>query len=258
MPCIKQSGAEVWFECEGECLPIILLHGRGGNSISWWRQLAAFQKNYKVVTLDQRAFGRSKCDAGSFQIQFMVEDILAIMDILKIDRAVLVCQSMSGIIGMKLGLSHPERIAGIVLCSTLGGISTPEMRERLRENEAKNKISLPDRAFAPGYSVREPELYKLYEKILNSNSGFNPDWQKGLSGKGISILPDELEGFSVPTIFIVGSEDMFFPPDMVYQAASYISHASVIELEGLGHSPYWEAPELFNQILSDWLIKHQS
>ena len=256
MPCVKQFGAEVWFECEGEGLPIIFLHGRGGNSISWWRQLATFMKKYKVVNVDQRGFGRSKCDDGSFQIEFMVEDILAIMDAIKIDRAVLVCQSMSGIIGMKLGILHPERITGIVLCSTLGGISTPEIRKKLRENEAKNKLSLPGRAFAPGYSEREPELYKLYEKILDSNSGFNPGWQKHLSGKGISIRPDELKEFSIPTIFIVGSEDMFFPPVMVHQVALYISHASVIELEGLGHSPYWEAPELFNQILTDWLVKN--
>lgn len=254
MPILDRPGAEIWYEVQGDGPALMFLHGRAGNGANWWRQLAHFSPTHRVITIDQRAFGRSNCDPDAFQVEPMVDDIGAVMDACGVERAAIVCQSMSGTMGMRFALAAPERVAGLMLCSTMGGISTADLRARLRDYEAANTIELPDRAFAPGYCAREPELFALYEQLAAFNTGFDPAWRTRLSGPGISLSSDSFDGYDTPTLFVVGEHDLFFPPEMVHEVATYVPSATVHDFTGTGHSPYWEAPERFNGLLADWLV----
>jgi len=49
---------------------------------------------------------------------------------------------------------------------------------------------------------------------------------------------------------------LFFPPEMVHEVAAYVPSATVHDFAGTGHSPYWEAPERFNALLTYWLAKN--
>jgi len=253
MPTLDRPDAEIWYETRGDGPALLFLHGRAGNGASWWRQIAHFSPTHRVITVDQRAFGRSRCEPDAFQVEHMVDDIGAVLDACGIERAAIVCQSMSGITGLRFALSAPERVAGLMLCSTLGGISTPDLRARLRDFEAANTVELPDRAFAPGYGAREPELFALYEQLLGFNTGFDPAWRTRFSDPAVTLSPDSFDGYSVPTIFVVGEHDLFFPPSMAHEVAAYVPSATVVDFAGTGHSPYWEAPERFNALLADWL-----
>lgn len=253
MPMLARRGAEIWYEARGDGPALMLLHGRAGNGANWWRQIAHFSPAHRVITVDQRAFGRSRCEPDAFQVEYMVDDIGAVLDACAVERAAIVCQSMSGIFGLRFALAAPERVAGLMLCSTLGGISTPDLRARLRDFEAANTVELPDRAFAPGYRAREPELFALYEQLMQFNTGFDPAWRNRLSGPEVSLSPDSFDTYNVPTTFVVGEHDLFFPPAMAHDVAACVPAATVIDFAGAGHSPYWEAPERFNALLTDWL-----
>lgn len=255
MPFLQRPGAEIWFDARGDGPALVLLHGRAGNAANWWRQIAHFSTSYRVIAVDQRAFGRSRCQPEAFQVAHMVDDIGAILDAEEIGRAVLVCQSMSGVIGLRFALTQPDRVAGLVLCSTLGGISTPAMRARLRDFEAANTVELPDRAFAPGYRHREPALFALYEQLFAFNAGFDPAWRTRLAGSDVALTPDDIAGYGIPTLFIVGEHDLFFPPPMVHEVATYVPSATVADFADAGHSPYWEAPDRFNALLTSWLAQ---
>ena len=256
MPTLDRPGAEIWYAARGDGPALMFLHGRAGNAANWWRQVAHFVPDHRVVVVDQRAFGRSRCDPEAFQIDHMVDDIGAVLDASGIERAAIVCQSMSGIIGLRHALAAPDRVAGLMLCSTMGGITTPDLRARLRDYEAANTIELPDRAFAPGYGAREPELFALYEQLSEFNSGFDPAWQVRFSDPAVTLAPDSFNGFAVPTVFVVGEHDLFFPPPMAHEVAAYVPSATVFDFTGAGHSPYWEAPERFNALLADWLERN--
>ena len=256
MPILARPGAEIWYEVRGDGPALMFLHGRAGNGASWWRQIAQFAPIHRVITVDQRAFGRSRCEPDAFQVAHMVDDIGAVLDAAGVERAAIVCQSMSGITGLRFALAAPERVAGLVLCSTLGGISTRDIRAQLRDIEAANTIGLPDRAFSPGYSAREPALYALYEQLLEFNDGFDPAWMKRFSGPEVSLTPDSFDAYDVPTAFIVGEHDLYFPPSMAHDVAAYLPAATVIDFAGAGHSAYWEAPEQFNSLLADWLASN--
>ena len=258
MPFLERPGAQLWYQAHGEGRALLFLHGRAGNAANWWRQLAYFAPTHRVIVVDQRGFGRSVCETEAFQVDDMVDDIGAVLDASGVERAAIVCQSMSGIVGLRFALAAPERVAGLMLCSTLAGITTAELRARLRDFEAANTVELPDRAFAPGYARREPELYALYEQLLAFNTEFDPAWRTRFSDPDVVLSPDSFGGYRTPTMFVVGEHDLFFPPSMVHEVAAYVPSATVIDFADVGHSPYWEAPDRFNALLADWLVVNAS
>lgn len=253
MPILKRPGADVWYEVYGAGQALLFLHGRAGNGANWWRQIAHFAPTNRVIVVDQRAFGRSRCEAEAFTVDNMVADVDAVLDDCGVARAAIVCQSMSGIIGLRFALAAPDRLAGLMLCSTLGGITTSDLRARLRDFEAANSVELPDRAFAPGYREREPALMALYEQLMAFNDGFDPAWRTRFSDPEVVLSPDSFDGYNVPTMFVVGEHDLFFPPEMVHEVAAHVPSATVVDFAGAGHSPYWEEPDEFNVLLADWL-----
>lgn len=258
MPILNRTGAEIWYDVQGDGLALMFLHGRAGNGANWWRQVAHFAPTHRVITVDQRAFGRSRCEPEAFQVDHMVDDIGAILDASGIERAAIVCQSMSGIFGLRFAFAQPGRVAGLMLCSTMGGITTPDLRARLRDYEAANTVELPDRAFAPGYRESEPELFALYEQLAGFNTGFDPAWRTRFSDPAVTLSPDSFDGYEIPTMFVVGEHDLFFPPEMVHEVAAYVPGATAVNFAGAGHSPYWEEPERFNELLADWLTGNAS
>jgi pimeloyl-ACP methyl ester carboxylesterase len=85
-----------------------------------------FARRLKVVVFEHRGFGRSRCGKEHFKSDYFHGDIRAILDAEGIDKGALVCQSMGGWGGLKLAVTHPERVAALVLANTPGGLDTPK------------------------------------------------------------------------------------------------------------------------------------
>src|SRR5208282_3636413 len=123
----------LYYERVGGGAPIVFLHGLGGNHLSWWQQVPYFMRSFECVTVDQRGFGLSPDPDGLFN-RAHASDLGALLDHLKINKAVLVGQSMGGWTIVGYALEHPERVAAMVMADTPGGIFTPEMKfDRPRE-----------------------------------------------------------------------------------------------------------------------------
>src|SRR5215469_15468456 len=116
----------LYYERVGAGAPIVFLHGLGGNHLSWWQQVPYFMRSFECITVDQRGFNLSPDPDGVFN-QAHSSDLAALLDHLKIGKAVLVGQSMGGWTIVGYALEHPERVAALVMADTPGGIFTPEM-----------------------------------------------------------------------------------------------------------------------------------
>ena len=116
----------LYYERVGAGAPIVFLHGLGGNHLSWWQQVPYFMRSFECITVDQRGFGLSP-DPDDLFNRAHASDLGALLDHLKIDKAVLVGQSMGGWTIVGYALEHPERVAAMVMADTPGGIFTPEM-----------------------------------------------------------------------------------------------------------------------------------
>lgn len=97
---------------------LVLLHGIfTSGRMTWFSVLEELNKDYRVVTMDQRWHGRGIA-SEDFRLNDCADDVAAVLDALGIDRAIAVGYSMGGAIAQVLAQRHPERLAGLVLCST--------------------------------------------------------------------------------------------------------------------------------------------
>ena len=97
---------------------IVLLHALGCTAyLSWVAAIGELSRNYRVVTFDQRWHGRG-IRSPRFRFADCADDVVAVLDALGIDRAVVAGYSMGGAIAQLTWRRHPDRVAGLVLCST--------------------------------------------------------------------------------------------------------------------------------------------
>jgi len=256
MPLVAVRNATVWYESHGSGPAVVLCHGAGGNAASWYQQIPVLvEHGMRVIAIDHRGFGRSPCLPEHFDPTRFPEDLIAILDDAGIQTAALVCQSMGGWTGLPLALRHPERVRALVLCGTPAGLVTPEVVQAVAQ--AARRISesggVAGRALGKSFQEKHPVGAFLYRQIASFNPGLPPDALGRL--QRVRLAPEDLEKHAIPTLMIVGEEDQLFPAAALRSVAAAIPGARLVELAGVGHSAYFEAPERFNQILLDFLAE---
>lgn len=246
----------LYFESYGEGETVILCHGLGGNHAIWYQQVPVLAQTYHIVTWDQRGFSRSSNHAAKAGPAAAARDLKALFKHLEIESAHLVGQSMSGWAVMGFALDHPERTRSLVLADTIAGIYTKRISESF--DTALKARPLPQtlpfgRHPAVGIQLTARNLPQafLYSQI---GSITDPPPAEMLSLLRNTAYPLESIGtLGIPTLFIVGSYDPYFSPAAVHEAAAQLPSARVVEIPDTGHSPYFEAPALWNTAILEFL-----
>jgi pimeloyl-ACP methyl ester carboxylesterase len=258
---LETDGESLYWESTGAGSPVLLCHGLGGNHAVWFQQVPVLAERYRVVTWDQRGFGRSSDRAGASGPESAARDLAALLDHLAIARAHVIGQSMGGWAALGLALATPERVASLVLADTLAGISTPSidaafdtvLRRAASEPLPEARPLGRHPALGPGFAEREPARAFLYREL--TSLGPPPPRAVPLRLRRCTRPAAELAGLDVPTLFVVGSEDDLFTPAMVREAAAQLRGARVVEIPGAGHSPYFETPEAWNREVLGFLAE---
>ncbi len=105
------DGIKIWYATFGLGMPVILLHGGLANSNYWGYQVRALQSHYRVIVMDSRGHGRSTRDQRPYSYDLMADDVIGLMDFLKLPKAAIVGWSDGAIIGLDIAQRHPERLA---------------------------------------------------------------------------------------------------------------------------------------------------
>ena len=251
MPKAPINRIDLYYESHGdESAPaIIFAHGRGGNHLSWWQQVAAFSGGFRCITFDHRGWGASAAEHDSPLRENFIDDLTALLDYLKIDKVFLVAQSMGGFSCLGFALAHPERTLGLVLGDTTGGVATEGTLAAL-----KNTNPAPDgpaRSLSASFIRENPALTFLYQQIQGLNP---PRGEDGvISGFRREDGP-QVEAFAhwtIPTLLIVGKEDAIFPPEVIAEVQKVIPGSSMEVVLGAAHSAHFEQADVFNTLLSE-------
>lgn len=107
------NGVKLYYEEYGEGEPLIILHGNGGNIEAMKHQIAYFSKKYKVVALDCRGRGKSELGKDPLTYMQMTEDLVSLIDYLKLGPVYIVGRSDGGIIGLMMGIYFSSRVMKI-------------------------------------------------------------------------------------------------------------------------------------------------
>ena len=255
MPFAPINGIDLFYESHGSGPAIVFLHGRGGNHLSWWQQVPHFADRYRVITIDHREFGLTKdVDKGPGRKAF-ADDLHQLLDHLKIDRACLVGQSMGGFTAMSFAVREPDRVAGLVLADTTGGIVSADIASEMRKVLAALPADPLARTLALGFPKREPERAFLYSAIGRLTVSIRESVEDLLlseDGPSLAELADWAV-YKVPSLVIVGAEDVLVPPVAAHMVAAHLAGSKLEVIAGAGHSAYFEKPAEFNALLDKFL-----
>ena len=183
----------------------------------------------------------------------MVDDLAGLLDHLKIERPVLVAQSLGGGACAGFTVRHPARVGGLALCDTLVGIRLPpEIADRMDE-VANRTAGMPQvmRVLGPRTRERFPELALLYTQLASFNAYSVGNMPGAFEPVGVAALA----ATRVPILYVVGSDDILFPPDCIGRVQALVPNSELVEIKDVGHSAYYEDPATFNLHLAAFLQK---
>jgi pimeloyl-ACP methyl ester carboxylesterase len=104
------NGVRIWYAVFGHGQPVVLLHGGLANSNYWGHLVPALSNEFQVIVIDSRGHGRSTRNVEPLGYSLMASDVLAVLDMLKLEKAAIVGWSDGAIIGLDIALHHPERL----------------------------------------------------------------------------------------------------------------------------------------------------
>jgi 3-oxoadipate enol-lactonase len=244
-------------------IPVLLLHGAGSNAATWWQQLPSFTTRHPVVTMDMRCFGRSAAPLEEFDHRYFVTDALTVLDYFCIQRAAIVGQSLGGMVGLRLALQHPERVAAFVSCDSPLGVQQPDILAALEARVRRaSSQTLEQRSLGAWFLQRSPERAALYAQINHFNPGSHSlpvaEWRQAMDRlvAAENLLPmTALREIGCPVLWLVGREDPLVPLAAMQEAHGLTAGSELAVVDDCGHSTYFEKPEVFNHLVMDFLAR---
>jgi len=232
---------------------MIFIHGFPLNKTMWNKQVEVMIENCRVIAYDIRGFGNSDAGTEDFSIELFVDDLLGLMDFLKIEKAMLCGLSMGGYIALNAIENFPKRFDALVLCDTNCIADTPEAKEnRMKTIESIRKNGLEQYAnesvknlFAPESFVTNMEKIAVVKKIIMNTS------VQSISRTLYALIRRKetctnLTNLTIPVLILVGREDKITPPEAARQMQKNIKGSKLNIIEHAGHLSNIENPYEFN------------
>jgi 3-oxoadipate enol-lactonase len=242
----------------GNGFPLVLLHGFTTTSEFWREQVEEFSASYQVIRPNLPGHGISPAPKNrNYTIDAFVEDLEQIFEHFLLRRAALVGLSMGGVIAQKFAFKNPQLLDALVLVDT-----TPHgVGEEVRTENVLAAIDdlgiaaasrhVAARSFSPCAS---PELIEWAEREVIQTPDFVA--RAAIRSLGTSDTRKLLSRITVPTLVIVGEEDVITPPSESEIISDGIPNSTLVVFKNAGHFSMLEKPVEFNRILSAFLSQH--
>ena len=254
------NGARLYYEVAGEGQPLVMLHGHLIDSGQWDEQFAVFARRYRVVRYDARGFGQSSKPPDPFAHH---EDLRAILAFFGIERAYLIGCSGGGAAIIDFALAYPEQAGALVLVGAgLAGYQWTEvpplalvLREAHERGDIDGAVELSLQLWTDG-TDRTPEQVNpaAREKIraMSARLFARPEVDAPINQLEPPAIA-RLAEIRASALAIVGDRDV--PPilEIADMIAAQVAGARKVVIPDAGHHPNMEHPELFNQVVLDFL-----
>lgn len=262
-PQVRESyasvpGARIFYrDTGGSGAPVILLHAATGSSRVWEYQVPAFvAAGYRVIAFDRRGWGRTEIKPGESQPGTATDDLLGLLDQLRLDRVHVIGTAAGGFVALDFALSYPRRLRSLVVANSIGGVQDADYLELGSRIRPPQFAALPPefRELGPSYragNAAGTERWVELEKISRPPGPRAP--AQPLRNKITFAL---LETIHAPTLLLTGDADLYAPPPILRPFAARIQGSEVAIIPEAGHSSYWEQPEIFNRVVLNFLGKH--
>ena len=244
------------YENEKSAQWVTFVHGAGGSSSIWFKQIRDFQKQYNVLLLDLRGHGNSNQQIKiafkqKYTFSALANDILEVLDHLKIEKSHFVGISLGTILIRQLAEMHPNRVQSMILG---GAILKMNFRSQILMRLGNMfKYVLP-------YLV----LYKFFAFVIMPNKNHKQSrllfineakklyqkefikWFKLTAEINPILKWFRQEELNIPTLYIMGEEDYMFLPSVRKVVEKHFKSSQLFVVEQCGHVVNIEQPSAFN------------
>jgi pimeloyl-ACP methyl ester carboxylesterase len=245
-----------YIDTAGPGVPIILLHAGTGSARVWEHQLPAFTSaGYRVIAYDRRGFGRTVTTSGG-PVSPAPDDLEALAAHLRLDRVHLVGTAAGGIVATDYALSFPSRLRSLVIANSIVGVQDEEYLELGRRLRPKAFGDLPAdfRELGPAYRAANPDGTERWLALERSSRAPGPAQEPQPPRNRITFK--SLETIRTPTMLITGDADLYAPPPAMDLVAKRMPGAETLVIRAVGHTAYWEQPDLFNDAVLAFIRRH--
>jgi pimeloyl-ACP methyl ester carboxylesterase len=252
----------------------LLLHGFTFNAFTWIEVLDFFSAQGRTIAYDQPPYGLSakltRTDwrgKSPYTREAAVEQLLAVMDALEMDRAILVGNSAGGSLALEAALAAPERVMGLVLLDPWVYVRRPTLPQSLADLPQVQRLTLmlarhlgqSDALLRRSYADSDrisPEQRRL-AAIHAQVQGWDLAWGELLHRSLTSSITvsEHLAEIDQPTLVISGREDALVPLADSERLVAAMPNAELVVLPGCGHMPQEECPEQVVNVVADWLSR---
>lgn len=263
MPHVTRNGVKVFYESFGQGGPtLVFLHPWSTNHYIWAFQVNEFARDHRVLVVDHRGHGQSDKPVNGYGIGEMAADVVAILDDAKVDRAVLVGNSIGGMIAMQTALDAPNRVQGLLILSSgtnIGADTPPEVGEAMQKDWRAVFSGLMAAGVSAKSKAERPEIMSFMEGCFRNETNFTEAvfWASAADPSGVFSwnISDRLKDIKAPTQIIAGEEDGATPVVLNQFLADNIPGAKIKLYKDVGHFCQLEKPPSFNADLREFIAR---
>ncbi|MED2972062.1 alpha/beta hydrolase [Fictibacillus sp. B-59209] len=234
----------------GSGLPLVFIHPPALTSRIFKYQHEGLNQNFKVITYDMRGHGNTLCREDSFTIGTLSDDLLALLDKLEIEKAILCGYSAGGTVAQDFVLRYPERVRALVLS---GGF--PQVASWFLEKEFRLGIHLAAHyplflinGLAWSHKVDGEDRQEIAEEC---KKGSQMTWRRFYEESMKYSCTESLPEIQVPLLLFYGSRSFYFLPyKEIYQRL--VPHTDTIIVPGAFHQIPVKQYRFFNHALTHW------
>lgn len=224
--------------------PALIFVNSLGTDLRMWQAVGDLLPEFRLIGFDKRGHGLSATPKADWSVEDIGADVIALMDHLGIEKAVVAGCSVGGMVAQSLAYAHPVRLHGVVISNSAPKIGTAEMwASRMEAIRSGGLIALCDnileRWFAPAF--RESLAARPWRVMLEHAD------VEGYLGTCRALAKADLRGttpkIAIPVLVFAGTEDGSTPVALVTEMAASIPRARLKVFEGSGHIPAIDNPE---------------
>lgn len=261
---------------------LVLVHGIGASYLSWYPVVEALGENHRVLAIDLVGHGFTPPHGRRASVRRNAELLAEFSDVMTDQQVILVGNSMGGLVSMLTAVARPELVAGLILVNP--ALPVVSVRSISRDSQRLAWPLLPllgNSAARYYYHERsiEDEVDDTFRLVLSRGTTIDPlhraaaielararremEWSIPSFTEAARSIARELASsrrfrktlhqISQPTLLIHGTEDRVVPPASARWAAEERPDWTFEMIEGMGHTPQIEDPDLFVGLVEDWL-----
>lgn len=244
--------------------PILFIHGYTQSRLCWDRQLQSdLADEFRLVAMDLRGHGDSAKPAGAYDDPALWgDDVQAVIDELALDQPTLVGWSYGGLVMSDYFKTHgTDDVAGVNFVGAISKIGSEAANDVIGEvffdhipgfTSTDVEESIDTLSTFVGDCVYGDLSARDRYYMLGYNAAVPPHVRAGLLERE-SDNDDTLRELDIPALFTHGEEDTVVLPDATEEHAEMVPDSAVSWYSEVGHSPFWERPEQFNDELREFV-----